>query len=364
MSRPLAPAFVVTAALGGLWSAGPALAQSSTNPALGRPFFLAGRVLLEDGSPPPERVGIVRSCGGKAPVPQGFTDAEGRFSFEVGRSLSPLMDVQNQLGGDPFQSGYPDLTGCELRAVATGYSSDAVDLSSHRLLDSPDVGTIVLKRLDGVRGSVFSTTTLRAKEEARKAFEKGRDLGRKQKYDEAVQEYEKALRGAPGFAAAWFELGLVHQIQGHLEEAKKAYQESVSADPDFVKPYRQLAAISFQQQDWPAVVKATERLLWLDPVSYPEAWSYDAIARLYTGELEKAETSARKATELDPDGRVPRARYVLAAILIEEQDYAGAAEALRDYLAHAPPGPEADQARDMLGQVETRLGTSPDESSR
>jgi hypothetical protein len=30
----------------------------------------------------------------------------------------------------------------------------------------------------------------------------------------------------------------VHEMQGQLDEARKAYRESVMADPDFVKPYR------------------------------------------------------------------------------------------------------------------------------
>jgi len=365
--RPFARGAALAGLVGSI-AAPPAAAQASRAgpgqasglfPERGRPFFLAGTVVLEDGSPPPEPVSIVRSCGGKPDVPQGFTDAEGRFSFEVGRSLSPLMDIQNQLGGDPFASGYRDLTGCDLHAVASGFQSDAIDLGGRRLLESPDVGTIVLRRLEGVRGSVFSATTQRAQRDARSAFEKGRARAQKQKYDEAVREYEKAVQAAPRFAAAWFELGLVHQIQGRLDDAKKAYREAVTADPDFVKPYRQLAAMSFQEQDWRAVLETTDRLLWLDPVSYPDAYFYDSVARFYQNDLAAAEKSAREATRLDSDYRIPRARYVLAAILIEKKDYAAAAEQLREYVRRAPAGPEVNEAKAMLEQVEARLGLPP-----
>jgi tetratricopeptide (TPR) repeat protein len=334
-----------------------ALAQT-TNPALGRPFFLEGTVVLEDGSPPPEPVPIVRSCGGGAGVPLGFTDADGRSNFGASSDPSAMMDVQNSVAGGPFAAGYHDLMGCELRAVATGFSSDAINLGSRKLLDNPHVGTIVLRRLEGVLGSVFSNTTIRARKDARKAHEKGRALVQKQRYDEAAREYERALRVAPHFAAAWFELGLVHQIQGHFDEAKKAYREAVTADPEYVRPYRQLAALSFQEQDWPAVLEATKRLLWLDPLSYPDGYFYDAVARFYQNDIAAAEESAREAVHLDSDGKIPRARYVLAAILIERQDYAAAAAALRDYVKHAPPGPELEQARSMLAQLDERLGAA------
>jgi hypothetical protein len=124
-------------------------------------------------------------------VPPGFTDADRGFSFGSGTNPTAKKDVQNTLGANPFASGFQDMNGCELRAAATGFSSD--------------VGTIVLHRLEGVHGSVFSTATLLAKKEARKAYEKGGDRTRKEDYDEAMREYEKAVRAAPRFAAAWYE---------------------------------------------------------------------------------------------------------------------------------------------------------------
>ena len=357
MVRPLARGLALAGAICGAASAGMALAQT-TDPALGRPFFLEGTVVLEDGSPPSEPVPIIRSCGGGGGVPLGFTDADGRFSFGAGGDPSAMMDVQNSVGGDPSAGGYHDLMGCELRAVATGFSSDAINLGSRRLLDNPHVGTIVLRRLEGVLGSIFSDTALRATKDARNAYTKGRARVQERKYDEAVREYEKALRVAPHFAAAWFELGLVHQIQGHFTEAKAAYREAVKADPEYVRPYRQLAALSFQEQDWPAVLETTKRLLWLDPRSYADAYLNDAVARFYQNDLAGAEKSAREAVRLDSDRKIPRARYVLAAILIERQDYAAAAAALRDYVEHAPPGPELEQARSMLAQLDERLGAA------
>jgi Tfp pilus assembly protein PilF len=340
-----------------LATAAPAATQT-LSPQLGRPYFLSGRVVMEDGSPPPEPVPVVRWCDQRR-IPLGFTDANGSFAFGSGTDPSAKLDVQNLYGTDPFASGFEDMNGCELRAVATGFSSDVINLSSHRLLDSPDVGTIVLHRLEGVHGSVFSATTAIASEHARKAYERGRHRAQKRKYDEAAREYEKAVHTAPRFAAAWYELGLVHQIQGHLDEAKKAYRQAVVADPDYVKPYRQLAALSFQQQEWPAVLEASSRLLWLDPLSYPDAYFYDAVAHFYQGELAPAEKSAREGVRLDADGKIPRARYVLAAILIEKKDYASAASLLREYVRVAAPGPEVEQAKSMLAELEARLGSTP-----
>jgi Flp pilus assembly protein TadD len=325
---------------------------------INRPIFLSGRVVLEDGTPPPEPVMVAQACGGGRPIPQGYTDSNGRFSFEVGRHAASMMDVQNPFAAAPSGLGgssQGDLTGCELRAMATGFTSDAIDLGGRRLLESPDVGTIVLRRLEGVVGSTFSATTLLARKEVREAYEKGRELAGKKEYDEAIEAYREAVRSQPRFAAAWFELGLVHQIQNHAREAEEAYQRAVAADPEYVKPYRQLAFIAFHEQRWPDVLEATDRLLYLDPVSYPDGYYFDSVARFQTGDLEAAERSARKATTVEPERTPPRAHAVLGAILIEKQDYVGAAEELRAYLALVEPGPEADQARAMLEHLEARL---------
>ena len=318
-----------------------------------RPLFLSGQVLLEDGTPPPEPVLVTSSCGAGPPMSQSYTDSDGRFSFDLGRSSSPVMDVRNASGAGG--SSRRDLTGCELRAVATGFASDAIDLSGRRVLESPEVGIIVLRRLEGVVGSTFSATTLLARKEVRETYQNGRELARDKKYEEAIHEYRKAVSSEPRFAAAWFELGLMHQALNRPREAEEAYRHAVTADPEFVKPYRQLAFLSFHQQRWPEVLKATDRLLWLDPVSYLDAYFFDAVAHFSLGDLDAAERSARKATTRDSERLIPKAHAVLGAILIEKGDYAGAAEQLRRYVKIANPGPDVDQARAMLEQLEARL---------
>jgi tetratricopeptide (TPR) repeat protein len=352
--------------------------QNQRFPVMDRPIFLSGQVMLEDGTPPPEQVLVQRACEGRV-VPQGYTDSRGHFSFELGRNPQVALDAQNPMAADSF--GFPgasrfpglarpadgtdaglnqrDLTGCELRVQLPGFYPAARDLSGRRILDSPDVGTLVLRRLPGVEGSVFSPTILQARKDARAAFEKGRGLARTRKLEEARKEYEKAVKIAPGFAPAWFELGLVHQMLNQTQDARKAYGEALHSDPRFVKAYRQMAVLSFNEQKWEEVVDATDRLLRLDPVSYPEAYFFNAFANLYLNRLDAAEQSAREVVKLDPDRLIPRARYVLGAVLIEKGDYAGAAEQLRKYIEIAEPGPDLERAKEMRARLETRLGHTP-----
>jgi Flp pilus assembly protein TadD len=357
------PAFVLCT----LASAAPSTAQPrqqdrSRQPQLLRfteptsPIFLTGTVVLEDGSPPPESVVVQRVCGGGTPIPEAHTDDRGRFSIELGRDSTVRLDAEYGLTGGPDAR---DLMGCELRADLPGFSSDAIDLSTRRVMDSPNVGSIVLRRLEGVTGSIFSMTALRASRDAKRAFEKGHELAADEKLDEAREEYEKALRLSPGYASAWYELGLVHEMQHRPKDARAAYREAIASDPEYVKPYRRLSTLAFVEQSWEEVAATAGRIVDLDPVSYADAHLHLAAASFFLGRLATAERSAREAIRLDARGAIPNARYVLGVVLVSKGDSAGAARFLRDYVEMAAAGPDVDRAKSLLEQLEAAEANPP-----
>src|SRR5262249_7260716 len=45
-----------------------------------RPMYVEGKVMMDDGTPPPEPVTIERVCNGN-PRPEAYTDTKGRFHF-------------------------------------------------------------------------------------------------------------------------------------------------------------------------------------------------------------------------------------------------------------------------------------------
>src|SRR5580693_3910380 len=89
------------------------------------PVILHGKVVMEDGSPPPTIVGTERVCSdsaGSAPGP--LTDKKGEFIWR--------MDI------DPLET-----RNCVIRATHAGYSSSAVEVSgvdtTHTTLDLPPI---------------------------------------------------------------------------------------------------------------------------------------------------------------------------------------------------------------------------------
>lgn len=351
-------------------------------PEMQRPIFLSGKVVLEDGTPPQDSVVIERVCAGIA-RPEGYTDSKGRFSFEVGRNQGMFSDASygnerdpfntgggamggggRSMGNSPFGGGMGgsrasmerELMGCDIVAKLAGYRSEAVSLAGRRSLDNPDLGTIVLRRIANVEGLATSMTTLTAPKDARKSYDKGRELIKKNKLADAQKELDKAVGLHPKFAAAWFELGRVHLASNKPDEARSALDKAIEADPKYVNPYLPLAQMAATGQKWQEAADLSGKLIRLNPVDFPQAFLINGVAHYNLKNLDEAEKSAREAVKLDTNHRMPKAHHLLGALLADKGELEPAAGQFRDYLKFAPQAGDAEQIRKFLGEIESRLG--------
>ena len=341
---------------------------------------MSGRVTLEDGTPPPDHVAIERVCNGQVRR-EGYTDSRGNFGFQLGAEATALQDASvgafdtmrapgsgtpGAAGGMPMLApslqsatvSAKDLTGCELRASLSGFRSEPINLAGRWTFNNPDVGSIVLHRIGKVEGARISVTTLQAPPGARKAFERAHNAMVKHHAAEAAQELQKAVTLYPKFAEALSQLGELYSEQGRKDEAARLLQQAIEADPKLVPPYLNLASLAGEQRDWPRMAELSQRALALNPYEYPLAYFYDAIASYNLHNYDAAEKSARTARRLDSQYHMPRVEFLLANILLQRDDYAGAAEQLRSFLKSSPSGAEADSARALLAQTESKLAAA------
>ncbi len=345
--------------------------QPQQRPQEQRPVFLSGKVMLEDGTPPPEPVTIERVCHGTV-RPEAYTDSKGRFSFQLGQMSNVLMDASvssaagpASFGRDPMNTGglggptsgggmgTVDLMGCELRASLPGFRSEAVILTRRSMFDNPDVGTIILRRLSNVQGTAISFTTLAAPKDARKSYDKAQTLLRQKnpKHADIAKELEKAVQVYPEFAAAWNLLGESRLVLKDEAGARTAFEKSLSADGKYTNPYLQLAVLDLRASRWKEAAEITGRLTDLNP-GLTQAHYFNAIAYYNLGSMDKAEKAARNALKNDEGNRFPRSHHLLGAILARQGNFPSAAEQFRSYLKAAPNSAEAEQLRKQLTEWE------------
>jgi tetratricopeptide (TPR) repeat protein len=219
-------------------------------------------------------------------------------------------------------------------------------------MENPDVGVLVLRRVAKVDGVTISATSALAPKDAKKAFEKAHKEELQEKWPEAQKEFEKAVASYPQYASAWYELGNVQQAQNDLEGARQSYARALEADPKFVVTYGQLASIAAREKKWQEVADDSNQLLKLDPVDFPQAWVYNAVANYGLRNWDAAAKSSREGLALDPGHRYPKLNQVLGAVLALQHDYPGSIQNLRDYLRYAPDASDADLVKKQLSQLE------------
>jgi tetratricopeptide (TPR) repeat protein len=339
-----------------------------------RPVLLTGKVVMEDGTPPPESVVIQLVCRA-TPRSVGYTDPKGGFAVDLNdrKNAATFADASedpNSFGGNsarPNSAVNPDgnsnsgitgraLMGCDLRASLAGFRSDVMHLDARHGFDNPEIGAIILHRLANVEGLTISATSGFAPKDARTAFEKGQNFERQQKWGEADKEFHKALKIYPTYAIAWYQLGLVQEQEKNPEAARKSYAQAVAADGKFVSPYQALAVLASQEQKWQEVVDDTDHLLRLNPVDFPQAWLFNSLGNYYLKNMDAAEKSARAGISHDPAHQYPDLNHALGVVLAMKRDYPGAVEQLRDYLRYAPNAIDSEQVKSQLAEVERVMG--------
>ena len=328
--------------------------------------FFTGDVMLDDGSPPAEAARIEKVCDGRAAF-EAWTDEKGHYGFKVeppradiseGDASTPAdqrSELNKALNASSTQYSMPitqALRNCELRAVLAGYRSERVIISLKSTMDSARLGTIILHPLSRAASLVVSATTLEAPSNARKAYDKGLEAMRTQKWAAAASEFGKAVKIYPKFAAAWYQLGLARQSRNDASGAVEAWKEAQKSDPRFIKPYENLTVAADHRGDWVESEKYSHLWIQLDPEDFPGAYLFNAVANGRLNRPDDAERAAREGLRLDKDGRIPRMSYVLGLILMEKKAYAEAAQCLRKYLELAPNANDAALVRQQLPRLE------------
>jgi len=312
-------------------------------------IYVSGRVLLEEETPPAGAVLIQGICNGNL-VREAYNASRGRFTLQFSGMQRPGTNVR-------FDR--PSLEGCELRLSSPGFGAHVLDLSTRRVMDNPDTGTVVLRRVARSDGVLVSLTSLSAPKAARKAYEKGLHAAHAGKWESARARFEKAVALYPQYAEAWYELGLLEQREGRAEPARKCYRQAVTADGRFLKPYAKLADLALRERRWPEVAEVTASMMKLDPAGSLTASFYNALANFNLRRFDAAEQSARRAITLDTRHGLPKAEHLLGVILANKNDYAGAASHMRAYLTLAPQAPDAGFVRKQIAQLEKSLPRQP-----
>lgn len=314
-----------------------------------------GQVIVQGGATIPERALIQAVCGNNVRA-STFTDSSGWYTLSVSQNNMAQNSASLYDAAEPASSSATrsPLTTCEFKARLSGFVSSTVFLSTLDRFGMQKVDAIVLTPMGGTKdlGGMISVTSLQVPDKARKDFDKGMSDFHDKKFEKAEKHLVKALEAYPKYAAAWVTLGDVQQIQGRPDQAQTSYIQAITADSHFAPPYVRLAYLAARDKQWDKALKYSDSAITADPVHFPLAYFYRAVANFNLGQFDAAERAALKAVELDREMREPRVQLLLGEIYEAKGQNAAAVERLRAFIAAAPDAPQVAEARARLDNLE------------
>lgn len=293
------------------------------------------------GAAPPDRVLVSLVCGAQT-VEKRLTDTKGAFSF----SFSPTA------GGDA-SVGRPQIggNGCFVQAALTGFTSEPIRIENAFAGSGPLRVRLSLRPVESA-GLTYSATTMAASPQARKAYEKGRQLLDKRKFAEAEPELRRAVELHPRFAIAWYALGRVYASTGRAAEARHALEQSVAADAKYFNPYPMLVQLDLQERRWEDLAQRTQTAIQLNPFFSADIYLLSAQANLQLRRMDVAEKHAREAVSMDTPRKWPVALRLLGAILAAQGKKAEAAAQYRAFLSAVPDVADSVALRAEIEKLE------------
>jgi tetratricopeptide (TPR) repeat protein len=128
----------------------------------------------------------------------------------------------------------------------------------------------------------------------------GEALKLKDRLEESIACYHKALALSPEVAEIHYDMGNTYHCQKAYADAIRCYQKALELKPDFVQAYYNLANTYMDQGDLTAAISHYQRALVLDP-AYADAHFNLGIAYFEANQLDDAVAAYQKALQFNPD---------------------------------------------------------------
>jgi superkiller protein 3 len=149
-------------------------------------------------------------------------------------------------------------------------------------------------------------------------FQKGYNAAELKEDDNAILYFQKSIELDPTTSKAYYNLGILYDNKGNLDEAIRLYEKAIAVDPRNSKAYNNLGIACKAKGNLDKAIQLYEKAIDLSPQD-PEAYNNLGTAYQNRGNLNKAIQFYRKAIEIDPQDAV--AYYNLGRTYVDKRNF-------------------------------------------
>lgn len=286
-------------------------------------------------------------------------------NLDTGRSLTMKTDKSGQYFGANLSSGKYRITltisGQEIAkrevSVQGGLYGDPNSLNSFRNKGG-DYDFQLQKKSEGGAADQESA-------KAKAGYERAAALNREGKYEEALAELQPlAEKESTQWVVPW-QMAVAYAGLNRNEEAEAAFKKAIALAPTDARLYNELGRLYMKTKRMEEARTQFETAANLSPEDAPIFWYNLAVTFYNQGDMKSALEPLAKVVELDPGHA--NAHFYLGVCLygtapsrveggqVKVELPPGTREHFETYLALAPDGPLADQAKAFLQQIDTTV---------
>jgi tetratricopeptide (TPR) repeat protein len=161
--------------------------------------------------------------------------------------------------------------------------------------------------------SIWEDTARKSPGAWRPHFQLGFAYYKAQRYDLALQEFEKTAQLHPSDPALLLDWGLTYDSLNQLQPALEKLQQSAMLHPS-AQVFSQIGMVYGKQEKWPDALANLAKAKELDP-NFPDTYVYLGVVHTRNNQLVEAVQDFRQALQLDPANT--RAQQVLKAVAMQ-----------------------------------------------
>jgi tetratricopeptide (TPR) repeat protein len=190
----------------------------------------------------------------------------------------------------------------------------------------------------------------------RKGFEEGVGLAKAGNHDGAIAKFNETIAAVPNCSDCYYNIGISYVSKKEYDQAEAAFKKAVELNPQHASAYNGLATV-YNATKRPAEAEAASAKAVEIAGAAGAAGGGGSAEALYNqgvifwnaGKIAEAKKQFEEVVKLDPNHA--EAYYQLGMAFLNEGNTAEAVTNLEKSLSLAPTGPNAAQAKALIGQL-------------